>query len=66
MKQLCVISCPIDTHSGYGARSRDFFKVLYELRKEDWEFQILPQRWGITPWGYIKDNEKDWGWITPF
>lgn len=66
MKQLCVISCPIDTHSGYGARSRDFFKALYELRKDDWEFQILPQRWGVTPWGYIKDNEQEWGWINSF
>lgn len=65
MKQLCVISCPIDTNSGYGARSRDFFKALYELKKEDWEFQILPQRWGVTPWGYIRDNEKEWGWINP-
>ena len=65
MKQLCVISCPIDTNSGYGARSRDFFKALYELKKEEWEFQILPQRWGVTPWGYIRDNEKEWGWINP-
>lgn len=64
MKQFCVISCPIDTHSGYGARSRDFFKALYELKKEDWEFQILSQRWGITPWGYL-DSEPEWSWIKP-
>jgi len=66
MKQLCIISCPIDTHSGYGARSRDFFKALYELKKEDWDFQILPQRWGVTPWGYIKDNQQEWGWVNQF
>lgn len=64
MKQFCVISCPIDTYSGYGARARDFVKALYELKKDEWEINILPQRWGQTPWGYIKDNEKDWGWLN--
>lgn len=64
MKQLCAISCPIDTYSGYGARSRDFFKALYELKKEEWEFQILGQRWGITPWGYIENNKEEWGWVS--
>jgi hypothetical protein len=63
MKQYCVISCPIDTYSGYGARSRDFFKALYELKKDEYEFNIIAQRWGVTPWGYIKDNEQDWGWL---
>ena len=65
MKQLCVISCPIDTYSGYGARSRDFFRALYELKKEEWEFQILSQRWGVTPWGYIDNNKEEWGWLSP-
>lgn len=65
MKQLCVISCPIDTHSGYGARSRDLFKALYELKKDEWDFQILSQRWGITPWGYL-DKEEDWQWVKQF
>ena len=31
MKNTFVISCPIDTFSGYGARSRDFVKALIEL-----------------------------------
>jgi hypothetical protein len=65
MKQLCVISCPIDTYSGYGARSRDFFKALYEVKKDEYDFKILSQRWGVTPWGYIKDNMEDWGWMLP-
>lgn len=65
MKPLCVISCPIDTHSGYGARSRDFFKALYELRKDDWDFHILSQRWGVTPWGYL-DVESEWSWVKQF
>jgi len=64
-KQYCVISCPIDTYSGYGARTRDFVRALYNLKKEEWEIQILPQRWGATPWNYIDDNRGDWSWIKP-
>jgi len=63
MKQLCVISCPIDTYSGYGARSRDFVKALYELKKEEYDIKIISQRWGVTPWGYIKDNKKEYSWL---
>ena len=65
MKQYCVISCPIDTYSGYGARSRDFFRALYELKKEEYEFSIMSQRWGQTPWGYIEDHKEEWGWMSP-
>lgn len=64
-KQYCVISAPIDTYSGYGARCRDFVRALYELKKDEWRIEIIPQRWGITPWNYIKDHESEWGWITP-
>ena len=65
MKQYCVVSCPIDTYSGYGARSRDFVKALYELKKDEWEIEILAQRWGATPWNYIKENSKDWNFLEP-
>lgn len=65
MKQFCVISCPIDTYSGYGARARDFFKALYEVKKDEYDFMILSQRWGSTPWGYINDNIDEWGWVLP-
>jgi hypothetical protein len=65
MKQFCVISCPIDTYSGYGARARDFVKALYELKKDEWDIKVIPQRWGVTPWGYINDNKKEWGWLLP-
>ena len=64
MKQLCIISAPPDTYSGYGARSRDFIKALYELKKDEWDIKILPQRWGSTSWGFLKDNEEEWGWMT--
>lgn len=65
MKQLCIVSCPIDTYSGYGARARDFFKALYEAKKDEYEFKILSQRWGSTPWGYIKDHIDEWSWVLP-
>ena len=64
MKQYCVISCPIDTYSGYGARARDFVKALYELKKDEYDIKIMPQRWGSTPWGYIKDHEEEWGFLN--
>ena len=35
MKNTFVVSCPIDTFSGYGARSRDFVKALIELGFEE-------------------------------
>ena len=60
-KPTFVISCPIDTYSGYGARSRDIVKEIIELDK--YEFKILPQRWGNTPFGFIKDN-PEWGFLT--
>ena len=63
MKQLCVISAPPDTYSGYGGRSRDFIKAIYELKKDEWDIKILPQRWGATPWGFIQDNKEEWGWM---
>jgi hypothetical protein len=58
MKQLIVISCPIDTYSGYGARARDIVKSL--LKTDKYEVKILSQRWGNTPFGFLKaDNAED-------
>jgi glycosyltransferase involved in cell wall biosynthesis len=65
MKQYCVISAPPDTYSGYGARSRDFIKALYELKKDEWDIQIIPQRWGSTSWGFLEDYKEEWGWMIP-
>jgi len=56
MKPVCVISCPIDTFSGYGARSRDFVKGLIESKGEEWDIKILPQRWGDTPWNFLSQD----------
>jgi glycosyltransferase involved in cell wall biosynthesis len=60
-KPVFVISCPIDTYSGYGARSRDIVRAIIELEKYD--VKILPQRWGATPKGFIKDN-PEWEFLT--
>ena len=60
-KPSFIISCPIDTYSGYGARSRDIVKSIIELDKYD--VKILPQRWGDTPGGFINDHKK-WEFLT--
>jgi hypothetical protein len=57
MKPLFVISCPIDTFSGYGARSRDIVKAL--LKTDKYDIKIIPQRWGITPFGFLKEDNPE-------
>jgi len=63
MKPTFIISCPIDTYSGYGARSRDVVKAIIEMDKYD--VKILPQRWGATPWGFIEDHEE-WEFLSKY
>ena len=53
-KPTVLVSCPIDTYSGYGGRSRDFVQALIDTDK--YVVKILPQRWGETRWGYLKDH----------
>ena len=57
MKPTCIVSCPIDTFSGYGHRSRDFVHSLIEAKGNDWEIKILPQVWGNTPWGFLDKDD---------
>ena len=52
-----VVSCPIDTYSGYGARARDLVKALLTNKKYD--VKILSQRWGNTRFGYLEDHGED-------
>jgi glycosyltransferase involved in cell wall biosynthesis len=52
-KPLCIISSPVDTFSGYGARSRDFIKSLIKTKGEEWDIKLLSQRWGQTPFGAL-------------
>jgi glycosyltransferase involved in cell wall biosynthesis len=60
-KPAFLISCPIDTYSGYGSRSRDIVKAIIELDK--YEVKIMPQRWGQTPKGFIKNN-PEWEFLS--
>jgi glycosyltransferase involved in cell wall biosynthesis len=57
MKPLVFISCPIDTFSGYGARSRDI--ALSIIKSNKYNVKILPQRWGNTPFGFLDSNNPD-------
>ena len=57
MKPLFVVSCPIDTFSGYGARSRDI--VISLIKSNKYDVKILPQRWGNTPFGFLKADNPD-------
>ena len=59
MKKLCVISCPIATRSGYGSRSRDFVRSLIQVKGEEWDIRILPQRWGNTPQTALTEVDSD-------
>ena len=63
MKPLFVISCPYDTYSGYGARSRDLVKAIIETDK--YNVKLLPQRWGATPFGFCKDN-PEWEFLYQY
>jgi len=56
-KPTVVVSCPIDTYSGYGARARDFVQSIIDLDKYD--VKILSQRWGNTRFGYLKDHKNE-------
>jgi glycosyltransferase involved in cell wall biosynthesis len=57
MKPLIFISCPVDTFSGYGARSRDI--ALSLIKSDKYNVKILPQRWGATPFGFLQPNNPD-------
>jgi hypothetical protein len=55
-KPVFVISCPFDTYSGYGARSRDIVKAIINTGK--YNVKLLPQRWGSTSWNFCKDHPE--------
>ena len=56
-KPYIVVSCPLDTFSGYGARSRDVARALVNSEKYDVKF--LSQRWGNTPFGFLDENNPE-------
>ena len=55
-KTTVIVSCPIDTYSGYGARSRDLVKSL--LNDSKYDVKVLSQRWGNTSFGYLSDHNE--------
>ena len=59
MKKLCVVSCPIATRSGYGSRSRDLVRSLIQVKGDEWDIRILPQRWGNTPQNALTSEDTD-------
>jgi glycosyltransferase involved in cell wall biosynthesis len=56
-KPFVVVSCPIDTFSGYGSRSRDVVRAL--MKSEKYDVKILSQRWGNTPYGFLDENKPE-------
>ena len=58
-KPLCIVSSPVDTFSGYGARSRDFIKSLIKAKGDEWDIKLLSQRWGQTPFGFLNEEIKE-------
>lgn len=61
MKLKCVIYAPVDTSSGYGARSRDLVKSIINLKKEEWDIRIIPCNWGNTAHGFTDNPE--WSYL---
>ena len=57
MKPLVVISCPIETMSGYGARARDVVKAL--LKYDKYDIKVISQRWGSTAWNALDPNKAE-------
>jgi len=64
-KNSCVIYAPIDTLSGYGARSRDTVKSIIQLKKDEWDIKIMSCPWGNTPTGFIREN-PEWHFLSEY
>lgn len=57
MSKKVIISAPVDTYSGYGARARDIVKALIKT-KPDWDIKIQSMGWGTMRMGFL-DNEGE-------
>jgi glycosyltransferase involved in cell wall biosynthesis len=57
MKPLLFISCPVETMSGYGARSRDIVRAI--LKYDKYDVRILSQRWGNTAYNALDLNNPE-------
>ena len=57
-KPLLLLMAPVNTVSGYGARSRDVAHALIDSDKYD--VKIWPTRWGSTPQNSLNtEDERD-------
>jgi hypothetical protein len=57
-KPLLLLMAPVNTVSGYGARSRDIAHAL--IASDKYDVKIWPTRWGSTPQNYLNVlDEKD-------
>ena len=50
-KPLLLLMAPVNTVSGYGARSRDIAHAL--IVSDKYDVKIWPTRWGATPQNYL-------------
>lgn len=64
-KNTCVIYAPIESFSGYGSNARDKVKAIIDLKKDEWEIQVISCRWGATPLNFIAKN-PEWGWLRAY
>lgn len=65
-KHICKIYAPVETFSGYGARSRDFVRSLIKLKGEEWDIKIISCRWGETPMNYLDIHNEKWGFLREY
>jgi len=56
-KPFIVVSCPLETYSGYGNRSKDIARALVNSGKYDVNF--ISQRWGNTSYGALDENNPE-------
>ena len=55
-KPILLLMAPVNTVSGYGARSRDVAHALIALDKYD--IKIWPTRWGSTPQNFLNTQDE--------
>lgn len=64
-KPLLLLMAPVNTVSGYGARSRDIAHAL--IASDKYDIKIWPTRWGTTPENYLNiQSEKDQSLLDRF
>lgn len=64
-KLKAVIYAPIETYSGYGAHARDKVKAIIDLKKDEWDINIISCRWGDCATGFIEEN-PEWSFLKEY